>query len=94
MELEEAFRILEGDKELQYKYGNDSDGCINPQIAIDEAILAIQNYINFEVIPKKKIEDKKQWLKENILQNDYANELDKDIAEYQVNILEELLEDK
>ena len=55
MELEEAFKILEGDPKLQCKYGNDGDGCINTQIAKDEALLTIRNYIDFETIPKKRI---------------------------------------
>ena len=59
----------------------------NDSIAIVTVLQELENSI-----PKKKIEDKKQWLEENILQNDYANDLDKDIAEYQVNILQDLLE--
>ncbi len=42
-------------------------------------------------IPKEVIENKKLWLEENILNNDYASDNDKDIAEYQVNVLQELL---
>ena len=63
MELSEAFKILEGDPELQCKYGNDGDDCINPQIAKDEAILTIKNYIEFQTIPKKKIKDKVEEMK-------------------------------
>lgn len=44
-------------------------------------------------IPREKIKEKKQWLVENILQNDYAYDRDKDIAEYQVNILDDILEE-
>ena len=90
MELSEAFKILEGDPELQYKYGNDGDGCINPQIAKDEAILTIKNYIEFQTIPKKKIEDKIEEIKKEKIPN---GRLDLDIKnEAQINILQELLE--
>ena len=90
MELSEAFKILEGDPELQYKYGNDVDGCINPQIAKDEAILTIKNYIEFQTIPKKKIEDKIEEIKKEKIPN---GRLDLDIKnEAQINILQELLE--
>ena len=90
MELSEAFKILEGDPELQCKYGNDGDDCINPQIAKDEAILTIKNYIEFQTIPKKKIEDKKEQLKRKKLPD---GRLDLDIEnEAQINILQEILE--
>lgn len=71
MTLKEAFKILDGDPELIRKYGNDTDSCISYQItsyqiARDEAILRIQNYIDFENIPRKKIEDKIEELNEGI----------------------------
>lgn len=39
---------------------------------------------------KNKINDKIEWLKTNILENKYSSDNDKDVAEYQVNILEEV----
>lgn len=57
--------------------------------AIETVLTALDNSI-----PKQVIEKKIEWLKENILNNDYASENDKDIAEYQVNILQYLLEGK
>ena len=91
-ELEEAIKVLRDT--IKHKpcsknlcCGNDCYECI--LVAIETVVQALKNSIS-----KKKIEDKKQWLEENILENDYANDFDKDIAEYQVNILGELLEDK
>lgn len=43
-------------------------------------------------IPVQKVKDKIEWLSENILNNDHASDSDKDIAEYQVNVLQGLLE--
>ncbi len=97
MELSEAFKILEGDPELQCKYGNDGDDCINPQIAKDEAILTIKNYIEFQTIPKKKIEDKIDKLNNKILklrkENNYST-IDEIVLNLAKEILQELLEDK
>ena len=88
MELSEAFKILEGDPELQCKYGNDGDGCINPQIAKDEAILTIKNYIEFQTIPKKKIKDKLNELG-NI---EYISLSQRNTIIYAMIVLQELLE--
>ncbi len=41
----------------------------------------------------EKMRDKKEWLIDNILNNDYASDSDKDIAEHQVDILQELLKE-
>ncbi len=96
MELSEAFKILEGDPELQCKYGKDGDGCINPQIAKDEAILTIKNYIEFQTIPKKKIEDKIKAYKkliEAISESErYSHEIP--LYRHDIQVLQELLEDK
>ena len=52
--------------------------------------------LNSELETYKKIVDKikerKKWLEDNILDNDYASDNDKDMAEHQVNILEEILD--
>lgn len=56
MKLEEAYKILQyEDFSLICKYGYDVDkDCISTQIAKDEAILTIQNYIDSQTIPKNK----------------------------------------
>lgn len=58
------------------------------QKAYNNVVKESENSIN-----KNKIKERIEWLKENILNNDYASDNDKDIAEYQVNILQELLGD-
>ena len=40
----------------------------------------------------ERIKERKKWLEDNILDNDYASDNDKDRAEYQVDILEEILD--
>lgn len=54
----------------------------------------LQNKANKYDSLVKKIKDKIEWLTDNILDNDYASDNDKDTAEYQVDILQELLEGK
>ena len=49
-----------------------------------------ENASNY-VVPKKTIRKKIKWIEDNILENEYASSKDKDIAEYQVDILKELL---
>lgn len=85
MELEEAMQILK--KEIEPK-GNRIAMELDIQ-AIEIVLKELENRIS-----REKVEDKKQWLIENILQNDYAYDRDKDIAEYQVNVLDEILEDR
>lgn len=58
-----------------------------------ENIKKIKEYINKNFVSKDKIKERKKWLEDNILDNDYALDNDKDIAEHQVNILKELLEE-
>lgn len=49
-----------------------------------------ENASNY-VVPKKAIREKIKWIEDNILENEYASSKDKDIAEYHVDILKELL---
>ena len=85
MELQEAIQILK--KEIEPKEN---------RIAMELDIQAIETVLQEleNRISREKVEDKKQWLIENILQNDYAYDRDKDIAEYQINVLDEILEEK
>ena len=53
---------------------------------------AIRRY-NFESIPVSLVEEKIEWLEVNILDNEYASDNDKDIAEYQVQALQELIKE-
>ena len=91
-ELEEAIKYLE--------LHSDYNGIVNKgqciripeknfiqtKKAIETVLQALKNSI-----PKEVIENKKLLLEGTILNNDYASNKDKDIAEYQVNILQELL---
>ena len=47
-----------------------------------------------DYISKDKIREKIEWIERNILENDYASDEDCDIAEYQVQALQELLEER
>jgi hypothetical protein len=58
---------------------------------------ALEEWINGErvsiyCVHKNKIKAKIEWLTTNILENDYASSHDQDVAEYQVIILQSLLE--
>ena len=47
-----------------------------------------------DYISKDKIREKIEWIERYILENDYASDEDCDIAEYQVQALQELLEER
>ena len=50
-----------------------------------------QKELKENYVPKEAIREKIEWLENNILENDYASGCDMDIAEYQIDILKELL---
>ena len=56
-----------------------------------ENLEKIKKYIKDNYVSKDEIKERKDWLTDNILLNDYTSDNDKDIAEYQVNILQDLL---
>lgn len=62
------------------------------QYDVVDYIIELQNNYEINKCLKEKINTKIEWLYNNILENDYASNEDKDIAEYQVDILKELTE--
>lgn len=85
-EIETIFDLLEKqNKEIErlYKdnYRLDRENQLKFERAVDTS----------DYVKKEKIREKIEWLENNILENDYASGCDMDIAEYQIDILKELL---